>query len=167
MKKILLVVDIQKEYSTQGRPFYINGINEMLRHAKKILAYAREHDWEIIHVIQIQTGEVFALKSEYSQVVEGFEAKSGEVVYIKNHASCYSNKYFSQYFERLKNREIMVIGCGLPEAIALLMVNASQMGNSFTLLKEVMQQAEMRKFFEEQTERMNVTSRFVTMEEVI
>ncbi len=136
MKKILLLVDIQKEYSTQGRPFYINGIEKSLINAKNLLDYARENDWEIIHVEHIQDGETFSLKSEYSKFVDGFEPRKGEIVYIKNKSSCYTNKYFSQYFEKLKGREVVVIGCSFIDCIPSTIIDGYQMGNRFVLVKD-------------------------------
>jgi len=171
MKKILLLVDIQKEYSTKGRPFYINGIEKSLINAKNILDYARENDWEIIHVEHIQDGENFSLKSEYSQFIEGFEPRRGEVVYIKSKSSCYSNKYFTQYFEKLKEREVVVVGCTATNCIISTIIEGHQMGNRFVFVKDLINsRLETEKNEVEMYEAMNLLSnysRVVSAEELM
>lgn len=50
MKKILCVVDIQKEYNSPNRQFYIPSIEDSLQNASRVLDHARANGWEILHM---------------------------------------------------------------------------------------------------------------------
>ena len=79
----LIVIDIQKEYITPGRPFYLNGIQENLENAKKVLKFCRaKSDWSIAHVQHFRQEDDAAIfnrhQPEFSGFVEGFEPLKGE-----------------------------------------------------------------------------------------
>lgn len=44
-KNILVLIDIQKEYVTPGRPFYLSGIEPSLENSRQLLEFARKNDW--------------------------------------------------------------------------------------------------------------------------
>lgn len=109
-KDILVVIDIQKEYSTKGRAFYIENIGETLDKAKKILEFAREKKWEIIHVKHEQDGEIFNKNLEFTGYIEGFIPLDEECEFIKNNYSCYTNKEFKEFMKRNIENDIYVMG---------------------------------------------------------
>ena len=65
-KKALLLIDIQQEYVSEGRPFFISTIGPSLRNAKKVLETARAESWKILHVKHLQNGAIFHPDSQYS-----------------------------------------------------------------------------------------------------
>lgn len=109
-RKILVLIDVQKEYSTEGRAFYIENIRETLTRAKKILEFAREKNWKIIHVKHEQDGEIFNRNSEFSDYIEGFLPLGEEYKFIKNNYSCYTNREFKEIMERNIENDIYVMG---------------------------------------------------------
>lgn len=111
-KPILAVIDIQKEYVTKGRPFYINGIESSLGNAKKVLEYARAQDWQVVHVQHLQAGDLFSTYSDYSDFVDGFEPLSSELVFQKSDYSSYSSDLFLSFVRMNSSSEIYVIGYG-------------------------------------------------------
>lgn len=104
MKKlILLLIDIQKEYITPGRPFYLNGIESSLAKCRELLSFARENGWGIIHV-QHSNGvgaARFNPETPYFNFVDGFEPLGNERHFVKKDFSCYSNEAFSTYLHEL------------------------------------------------------------------
>ena len=112
MKKILCVIDIQKEYSTCGRPFFIEDIELSLANAKLLLEFARKNKWDIIHVQHLQAGNIFSKSDIHAEFVKGFEPKSTELHIVKENFSCFSNLEFSSYLNKNKNSQIYVIGYG-------------------------------------------------------
>jgi len=101
MKNILVLIDIQKEYTTEGRPFCLNGIEPSLVKCRSLLDAARKCGWDIIH-IQHSNGkdaQRFNPDSDYFKFVEGFEPLSDEKWYVKNDFSCYSNSDFADYID--------------------------------------------------------------------
>ena len=49
-KNVLILIDIQQEYNTEDRPFYLHGIKPSLENCRRMLQFARDNDWEIIHI---------------------------------------------------------------------------------------------------------------------
>lgn len=110
-KPILILIDIQREYTTKDRPFYLNNIEKSLQNCKNILAFARENTWEIIHIKHLKmSAPIFNPNSEFSEFAEGFEPITGEKIFIKDLYSCYSSKEFSKLMEENKNSEVIIIG---------------------------------------------------------
>jgi len=99
MKNILVLIDIQKEYITPGRPYYLNGIERSLLNCQELLYHARKNKWEIIHV-QHSNGEdapKFNPTTDFFNFVDGFEPQSHEIHVVKNDFSCYSSKEYATY----------------------------------------------------------------------
>ena len=103
LRKVLVLIDIQREYTTPGRPFYLNGIAGSLERCQKLLMHARENKWDIVHV-QHSNGEQaarFNPMTDYFKFVEGFEPQPHEMHIVKNDFSCYSNVEYSNYMTKL------------------------------------------------------------------
>ena len=88
--KVLVVIDVQREYVTPGRPFHIKSIGPSLENAKNMLTHARGEGWPIVHVRHLQDGEIFNRESEFSDFVEGFAPQAGELEISKGNYSCFS-----------------------------------------------------------------------------
>jgi nicotinamidase-related amidase len=65
-QKVLVVVDIQREYVTPGRPFHIQSIGASLENGRRVLAAARSKGWPVYHVRHLQNGAIFTRDNEYS-----------------------------------------------------------------------------------------------------
>ena len=114
MSNILIIIDIQKEYITLGRPFHLNGIDDSLTRASAALKFARDNGWDIVHV-QHSNGEhaeKFNPTTEHYDFVEGFEPIQGEMHFIKNDFSCYASREFSLYMDKksLEGSNVYVMG---------------------------------------------------------
>jgi nicotinamidase-related amidase len=108
----LLLIDIQKEYNTPGRPYFLNGIDTSLKYAKFMLDFARKNQWEIIHVKHLQEGELFSKDKSHSEFVEGFEPSADEKIFEKSNFSCFTSCNFTKYMENHINKNIYVAGYG-------------------------------------------------------
>lgn len=109
-KPVLIVIDIQREYSTPNRPFYINDILPSLNNANDVLTYARSNNWIIIHVKHLQKSGIFKSQEVYSDYIEGFHPEDTELEFIKERFSCYSSSGFAAQLEALIDNDIYVIG---------------------------------------------------------
>jgi nicotinamidase-related amidase len=102
-KNVLVLIDIQLEYTTPGRPFYLQGIEPSLSVCHQVLQFARSHAWEIIHV-QHSNGESaprFNPTTPYFNFVLGFLPGANERHFVKTDFSCYSNEGFSDNMNAL------------------------------------------------------------------
>ena len=107
---LLVAIDIQREYTTQGRRYYINGVEPSLENCRKVLSHARGQRWPVAHVRHVQGGHLFNETMPYSRFVEGFEPLPHEFVFTKNNFSCYSNAAFSDLLESARRGTVYIIG---------------------------------------------------------
>jgi ureidoacrylate peracid hydrolase len=112
-KPIFCFIDIQKEYTTEGRPFFIKDITPSLEKARLLLEVARKMTAPIVHIKHLQEGAIFTVGSHYSDYVEGFEPKEGEKEVIKHNFSCFSSPDFTKTLNLFSpNNELVIIGYG-------------------------------------------------------
>lgn len=76
-EKVLVVIDIQKEYNTEGRPFCIPNV-QYLQKASDVLKKARTQNWPIVHVQHLQEKGIFAKGDANANFIDGFDPTSGE-----------------------------------------------------------------------------------------
>jgi ureidoacrylate peracid hydrolase len=133
---ILVCIDIQKEYETEGRPFFIRGVGKSLDNGKKILAHARRNDWKIYHVRHERDGEPFQKGSPYSGFIAGFEPKEGEREIVKGNYSCYSAPEFAKEMERHRSDEVVVIGYGSTKCCLATIVDGYHRGQKFVYVAD-------------------------------
>ena len=110
---VLIVIDIQKEYITPGRDFYLKGIEPSLANANKVLAFARQQQWHIVHVQHVRKdpqSSVWNRSSGFCDFVPGFEPLANETHILKHQFSCYSAPEFVKYIEEYKNEALYMIG---------------------------------------------------------
>lgn len=91
---ILVAIDIQREYTTPGRPFYLPDVEQSLANCRRVVDYARARRWIIAHVRHLQEGPIFNDANEYSAFVDGFEPLPGEPVFEKSQLSCLGSPGF-------------------------------------------------------------------------
>lgn len=105
MRNILILIDIQKEYTTEGRTFYLKGIESSLKQCSEMLQHARSNAWDIVHIQHSNQGKEgvtrFIPGTEYFNFVDGFEPNNDEHHFVKTDFSCYSSVDFSNYIDRL------------------------------------------------------------------
>lgn len=130
----LIVIDIQKEYTTPGRLFYLNGIEPSLKKAKDLLEFCRsQENWTIAHVQHFRKESDAAIFNrhtpEFSGFVEGFEPKTNEYYFEKSIYSCYSNSDFAQFMEERKHEPIYIMGYGTTKCVLSTVIDGFHRGH--------------------------------------
>lgn len=73
----LVIIDIQKEYTTPNRPFYLKGIEPSLKNAQTLLAMARsQHNWQIAHVQHLRPEENAVIFNRYEPHIKRHQTKN-------------------------------------------------------------------------------------------
>jgi len=134
--KILLVVDIQKEIKTKGRPYFIENLSESISNAKILLEHARKQGWPVCHVQHLQDGDLYGYKSPLSKFIDGFEPQAGEEVFTKNNYSCFASAEFTETMEQNKDCEIILIGYGTTRCVLATIIEGYHRGFKFTLVTD-------------------------------
>ncbi len=135
-KKALVVIDIQKEYTTPGRPFYLEQAGPSLEKAKEVLATARRLNWPIVHVKHLQSGEIFNPQSPYSDFVENFRPQAGETEVTKGDYSCYTSPEFAAFAARHNDGELVIIGYGSTMCCLSTIVDGYHRGHKLVFVRD-------------------------------
>ncbi|MEK7859387.1 MAG: isochorismatase family cysteine hydrolase [Elusimicrobiota bacterium] len=136
MGRLLVVIDIQKEYQTPGRPYHIAGVEASLANAERLLVHARQRGWPVVHVKHLQDGEVFGRRSPYSDYIAGFEPRPGESEYVKGDYSCYSSPEFAARMKRHLADEVVVIGYGSTKCCLATIVDGYHRDQKFLFVRD-------------------------------
>ena len=135
LKPTLVVIDIQREYVTPGRPFFLSGIAPSLSNARTLLRHARTQGWSVIHVQHLQDGPLFNGRDEHSDFVEGFAPDEGGTLIVKNKLSAFTNPDFATALGD-PEAEVYVIGYGSTMCCMATIVDAGLFGRKFTLVHD-------------------------------
>ena len=125
---VLIIVDAQKEYVTKGRPFYLETIEESLHNIDKLLEHARANGWKIAHMRHQQNSECFTWGSPYSEFIDGFGPKEGELELQKSNFSCFSSREFQALVDKYRNDDIYLAGYGTTMCCVSTMIDAHLSG---------------------------------------
>ena len=95
---LFVMIDLQLEYLTDGRPHYLSGAHETFKNCARLLDKLREFRLPIAHFRQVQVGYNFNRASRFSQWAELFARAPANTctkeVYLPvsaapiSHASC-------------------------------------------------------------------------------
>ena len=168
----LVVIDVQREYVTPGRPYCIRGIDPSLANARVVLAFARNNHWEIIHVRHLQDGDLFGKTSPYSDYAEGFEPQRGEMEITKNNYSCYSSDDFARLMHERKERPVYVIGYGSTKCCLATIVEGHHRGQKMLFVADASNAKRSERFDEDAlhkhaTDILSSFSTVVSTQEVV
>lgn len=134
--KALVVIDIQREYTTPGRRFHIQSIGPSLRNAYSMLRFARSQGWPIVHVQHLQDGEIFNRASHYADFVDGFVPERGETLAVKGNYSSFSSPEFTRFAAEHADREFVVVGYGTTMCCLSTIVDGYHRGYKFALVED-------------------------------
>lgn len=133
---VLVLIDVQKEYIAEGRPFCLETIGASLENLRRLLAFAREKKWKIVHMKHQQNGECFTYGSEFSDFIDGFGPKDEERSLVKTDFSCFSCPDFQALADRNRNHEIIIAGYGATMCCLSTMIDAHHRGYDFTFVTD-------------------------------
>lgn len=114
MTMALIVIDVQKEYSSEGA-LPVERFEETVKNVKALLAAAREStSAEVVHVRHVSRtpgDSSFDAGSPTLDFVEGVEPEDGEFVLTKQYPGAFSNPALDRYLVRNHVDTVMI--CGL------------------------------------------------------
>ncbi len=132
MNQLILVVDVQKQYITEGNPFHIRGISHSLENGKKILAAARTHNIPVWHMRHKKENE----NLPHTEFILGFEPAQNEFSFTKQQYSCFSSKELTDKLAQVKPKEIIIIGYGSGMCCLCTIIDGIHRGYQFALVED-------------------------------
>ena len=143
-KTALLVIDLLQGYTLKGAPLFAPGVVTAVGEMPALLKAARAKKMPIIHTRVLYNPSDFAdggvwikkapvLKSlvpgnKYAQFCKGVEPKKGELVIVKNYASCFFGTSLAATLTALGVDTVMITGCTTSGCIRASAVDAVQNG---------------------------------------
>ncbi len=132
----LIIIDVQLEYVTPGRPFFMDAIGPSLENASLLLDHARASDWRIIHVRHEQSGPLFTRGGAFVDFVDGFEPLPGELIVVKSEISPFSEPGFKAAIQAAGPGPVFVAGYCSSMCCLATMVGAPLFGRRFTFVHD-------------------------------
>jgi nicotinamidase-related amidase len=115
---LLVLVDLQQEYVSEGRLHHIGDIAPALANCRKLVSAARFGRWPIANVRWLRRGDHFNRKLKFSDWIEEFRPQASDMVFEKSGASSFSDSGFSEMMEQ--GAGDVVVLAGLTGALACL-----------------------------------------------
>ncbi|KAL2622951.1 hypothetical protein R1flu_003156 [Riccia fluitans] len=134
-RSALIVVDMQNDFIQPGGPLHVAGGSAVVAEVKKSVSIAREKGAHVIWVLREHDAngrdvELFrahlypdgqigpTVKGTYgSQLVEGLEPKSGEIILVKSRFSAFFATNLDLILRRLDIKTVVVAGVQTPNCI--------------------------------------------------
>ena len=134
----LVLIDVQQEYFTKGRPFFLERGAPTLRKARNLLRSARAEGWTIIHVQHIQDAGVFEKGSTAADCVKGFSPLPGEHHVIKSQLSSYSAPEFGPLIDKCQEAgsEVYVAGYGSTMCCLATIITGAHFGHKYNFVSD-------------------------------
>lgn len=133
---ILVLIDIQREYVTQGRPFCLAGIEPSLENCRRVLDHARAQAWPIAHVRHLGATHLFNEATDWSLFVEGFEPHAGEMIFTKRKLSCFSDEAFAKMMETARENPVYVVGYNAQMCCLSTVIDAFHRGMKLKFVRD-------------------------------
>ena len=143
-KTALLVIDLLQGYTLKGAPLFAPGVVTAVGEMPALLKAARAKKMPIIHTRVLYNPPDFAdggvwikkapvLKSlvpgnKYAQFCKGVEPRKGELVIVKNYASCFFGTSLAATLTAMGVDTVLITGCTTSGCIRASAVDAVQNG---------------------------------------
>jgi len=148
---LIAFVDLQAEHIAQERPYSVSNIEPWFENLKLLLESARKMRFPIAHFRQIRSDIFFNEKSIYSNWIEDFRPRGNEAIYQRALPSCYSNKPFSTYIERIKKPLIVLAGLVADQACLSTVIEAHHRGHQVIYVSDASSNPQLGSLSEEKS----------------
>lgn len=151
-KTVLLVIDLLQGYTIKGAPLFAPGVVKAVAEMPAVLRAARAKTMPIIHTrveynpAGFADGGIWIKKapvlkglvpgSKYGRFCKGVEPKKGELVIVKNYASCFFGTSLAATLTAMGADTVLITGCTTSGCIRASAVDAVQHGFRPIVIRE-------------------------------
>ena len=133
---VLVLIGMQREYVTPGRPFSLDGADPAIENVRKLLDHARQARWPVAHVRHCEQGILFNAELEGSRFIPGLEPLGHEMVFVKSGLSAYGNQDFAATLNAQRSERIVVAGLAGNRDILATIVDGFNRGNRLAYIAD-------------------------------
>ena len=124
---LLILVDLQREFMTDGSFMQIVESGPALQNCRRLLAHARSRGWPIAHVRWVHQANRSGRASEFTDWIEGVRPQASEMVFEKEFPSCYTDQAFAKMMDAGSGNSAVVAGlAGSVSCLATLIEGSSR-----------------------------------------
>jgi len=119
-KTAVIVIDLQREYFEEHRPWYVPDSERVFDNCQRILNAARDSEATVLHARHVQPSEespVFGWGSEYTEIINDIDIQENEYLITKTKPSCFQDTRLNDILAR--NGIENVVSTGLLSAICV------------------------------------------------
>lgn len=142
-KSALLVIDLLQGYTLKGAPLFAPGVVKAVAEMPALLKAARAKKMPVIHTrvfynADYSDGGMWIKKApvlkalvpgnKYAEFCKGVEPKKGELVIVKNYASCFFGTSLAATLTAMGVDTVLITGCTTSGCIRASAVDAVQHG---------------------------------------
>ena len=136
---LLVCVDFQREYTTEGRPLYIaDAASHLIPRAERLLDFARAERWLIAHALMHRDDLLFGGRTEHVRPLPGFEPFGSEMIFQRAEFSVFNNAEFGRLIDRSRGSSTLMMGLGGPFALLHTAMDAHARRHEVILIDDVL-----------------------------
>jgi nicotinamidase-related amidase len=134
--RALILVDFENEWVTEGSPYYVGDVSELLEKTNKLIEYCRSKSYKIIFTTHIEKGSktVFAENSKNVEIMSGLSRKVTDVLIKKNKISPFYKTTLGLELKGVK--EIVICGILTNLCVRSLAQDAYDRDFKITVIKD-------------------------------
>ncbi|MGH6956110.1 MAG: isochorismatase family protein [Caulobacteraceae bacterium] len=129
-------MDMQREYVVPGRPAYAAGNPEVAMACRRVLDFAREEGWRVVHSQLHPQSRTPDPRTLFAAPIEGLRPLISEPVFFRRGLSAFANPAFGAELAEARGDEVFLIGFSLGDTCLATALAAIDAGLSLTLLED-------------------------------
>lgn len=137
MTKAYIIIDLQNDYFPDGL-FPLVRIHEATAKAAEFLKYARENDYEVIHVRHVFPGggPFFNEGTKGAEIHEDVQPQGSELVITKNQPNSFVGTILQEVLDKKGIKELVIAGAMTNVCVQGTVRAASELGYKVQLIRD-------------------------------
>jgi len=132
----LICLDLQRDHVVPGRPRYAAENAQVAAACARVLGYARDAGWRIVHS-QLRHDDSGAWPRElFSAPIEGLRPLISEPVFFRHGLSAFADPGFASEMRAARGEQVYLVGFSLADTCLATVMAGIDEGLSLTLLED-------------------------------
>ena len=131
----LILINFQSAWGDKKSEYYLENFQSLIPQAQQLLEHAREMEYKIIFIKNIDPNWPFSEKDPNSDLIEELAPRDWEIVLSKRHVSSFYQTFFADELEGIEN----LIICWVPTNLCVRMAveEAYDRGFRIALIEDI------------------------------
>lgn len=134
LNPLLICMDLQREFVTEGRPHRISDPNRTIANCERLQARWRKQLWPIAHLKRTATAAYFNPTSNLTEWLSELAPQPGELTFEHTLPSAFSSTKFADFMRHIGTLRCFVSGFTLQESILATAVEGFHRGIRFEII---------------------------------